>query len=198
MSQTILHIDSSVRGPDSISRALTQAVVDRLTGETPDAKVVYRDLNAAPADHITSDWVNNVMVSSKDEDGNATRLAAVSDILVNEVKDADTIVIGMPIYNFNISSLLKSWIDQITRSNVTFRYTENGVEGLVGPTRAIVVMSSAATMLGAENDFASSYIRYMLGFLGITDVSFVNATGSQLDADKAQSNAKADIAALAA
>ncbi len=107
-------------------------------------------------------------------DTQAAELAA-SDVLVAELEAADVIVIGAPIYNFNIPAVLKAWIDKVVRARVTFRYGENGSEGLLKDKKAYVVMASGGVPMGSAMDFALPYLRYILGFVGIHDVEFISA-----------------------
>jgi FMN-dependent NADH-azoreductase len=125
-------------------------------------------------------------------------IANQSDTLLEELKAADIIVIGMPVYNFGVPAQLKSWIDQIARKGETFRYTGNGPEGLLKGKRAIVAMSSDGTKMGSAADFASGYLRHVLGFIGITDVQFVAADAIAFDPDATLKAANAQIDALAA
>ena len=158
---TILHIDSSITGDASISRQLSQAVVQRLTAERADEAVVRRDLVAEPLDHLT--------------------LAAMADTTVlEEFMAANTIVIGAPMYNFSIPSQLKAWIDRILIAGQTFRYTATGPEGLVGQKRVIVAISRGGFYhpgSPAESaEHVQSYLTILFGFMGITP-EFVAADG---------------------
>ena len=119
-------------------------------------------------------------------------------MLLDEVKAADLLLIGMPIYNFSISAQMKSWIDQLARRGETFVYTDTGPVGLLKGKRAIVAMASDGTGLGAPIDFASGYVRHMLGFLGVTDVQFVAADKMAYGADDALARATSAVDALAA
>jgi hypothetical protein len=102
---------------------------------------------------------------------------------VAELKAADTLVIGLPIYNFGVPAALKAWVDQVARAGVTFKYSEYGPKGLLEGKRAIVAVASGGTEAGSDIDFATGYIRHVLGFIGITDVEFVTADRLMLDAD---------------
>jgi FMN-dependent NADH-azoreductase len=155
---TILKIDSSITGENSVSRQLTEAVVNQLTGQNPTAKVTIRDLAAEPLDHLT--------------------LAAFADTQVlDEFLAADTIVVGAPMYNFSVPSQLKAWIDRIAIAGKTFRYTADGPEGLAGDKRVIVAISRGG-FYDASNAFehVQTYLTGVLGFLGITP-EFVHADG---------------------
>lgn len=123
---------------------------------------------------------------------------SVSDTLIKELQSADTIVIGVPIYNFSIPASLKAWIDQVARAGVTFKYTETGPEGLLTGKRAVLVVSSGGVAVGSDYDFATGYMRHVLGFIGITDVDIVAADGNNARAEEVLAAANAAVANLAA
>ncbi|MFV0303445.1 MAG: FMN-dependent NADH-azoreductase [Paracoccus sp. (in: a-proteobacteria)] len=193
----ILHIDSAITGEASVSRKLTADIVARLKAAHPGARVTYRDLaEGVPA--IDGTWVEATRGAAGDSSADHAAAVATSDSYLKEVQDADVLVIGMPIYNFSLGALLKSWIDQISRAGISFRYTEAGPEGLLTGKRAIVAYSASGTPLGSELDHASGYIRFILGFFGITDVDFVAADRLVFDRDAALARASADLDKIAA
>jgi FMN-dependent NADH-azoreductase len=193
MTKTILRIDASARHDGSESRALTQRILDRLA---PD-EVINRDL-AASLPAIDAEWLN-ANWTPEDQRSDAQReTLALSDTLIQEVKSADTIVIGAPIYNFGIPATLKTWVDQIARAGITFKYSESGPQGLMTGKRAIIAITSGGTQVGSDIDFASGYLRHVLGFVGITDVQFVAADQLAVDADASHAKADAALQALAA
>ena len=193
----ILHIDSAITGNQSVSRQLTREIVDRLTADNAGATVTYRDLNeGVPA--IDTAWFQAVRLAPEAPDAEQRRLIAISDAYLAEVQAADVLVIGSPIYNFTLTAQLKNWLDQIARAGVSFRYTEAGPEGLLKGKRAIVAYSSAGTPLGSDIDFASGYLRHILGFLGITDVDFVAADRLAVDRDAGLARARDAVERLAA
>lgn len=193
----ILHLDSAITGEASVSRKLTADIVAKLKAAHPSASVIYRDLaQGVPA--IDGVWVEATRGAAGDSSTAHAAAVATSDAYLREVQDADVLVIGMPIYNFAIGAPLKSWIDQIARAGVSFRYTETGPEGLLTGKRAIVAYSSAGTPIGSDIDFASKYLRHMLGFMGITDVEFIAADRLVVDRDAALARAHADLERLAA
>lgn len=198
MTHKILHIDSSINAGNSVSKGLTQSIVDRLQAAHTDTSVTYRDLGAAALGEIDGAWLAAVHTPEEARDGEQAETATLADTLVAEVQDADTIVIGLPVYNFAAPSQLKDWIDHIARAGVTFKYTEKGPEGLIKDTRAIVAYSSGGTPFGSDYDYASGYIRHVLGFIGITDVQFVVADKGAVDAEASLKAANEDIANLAA
>ena len=193
MTHTVLRIDASARHSGSESRALTQRIIDRLAPEA----VINRDLAVAmPA--IDADWLAANWTPADDRTDAQRQTLALSDTLIEEIKSADTIVIGAPIYNFGIPATLKTWIDLIARAGITFKYSETGPQGLLTGKRAIVAITSGGTQVGSEIDFASGYLRHVLGFVGITDVQFVAADQLMVNAEASHAKATAALEALAA
>lgn len=169
-SSNILRVDASARKAGSSSRALTDALIARLA---PD-EIVTRDLTEV-LPFVTEDWVGaNFTDESERTDAQKAELA-LSDSLVDELVAADTLVIGTPIYNFAVPAALKAWIDLIARARKTFHYTVNGPEGLLTDKKAYVLIASGGTEVGSDIDFASGYLRHILAFVGITDVTVIAA-----------------------
>lgn len=193
MTHTVLRIDASARRDGSESRALTQRIVDRLEPQS----IIQRDL-AVAIPTIDADWLAANWTPANERSDEQRAALALSDSLIEEIKAADTLVIGTPIYNFGIPANLKAWIDQIARAGITFRYTEAGPEGLMTGKRAIVAIASGGTQVGSEIDFASGHLRHILGFIGITDVQFVAADLLMIDAEASHAKANAALEALAA
>ncbi|NRB16232.1 MAG: NAD(P)H-dependent oxidoreductase [Rhodobacteraceae bacterium] len=193
MTQTILHIDASARSQGSTSRDLTAQIIKRLNAD----QVIRRDLTS-PLPQLTEDWINANFTPADDRDAVQRDQLALSDQLVEEVKAADILVIGVPIYNFAIPASLKAWIDLIARIGLTFHYTETGPKGLMKGKRAIIALASGGTRVGSDIDFATGYLRHILGFIGITDVQFIAADALMADADAAMIRANNAIEALAA
>jgi len=123
-------------------------------------------------------------------------LEKTTDALVAELKEADILVIGAPIYNFSVPTALKAWIDMIARARLTFRYTEKGVEGLLLNKKAYIVVPSGGVPVGSPVDFATPYLRHALAFVGIDDIEIVAATGADRDNGEALDQARAKIAEL--
>lgn len=168
MTKTILRIDSSVSSPSA-----TRALADQVVAGMPGAKVIQRDLVSEPLPQITEDWAKARLVPAEERSDADRQTLALSDTLLDEIRAADTLVISVPIYNFGVPASLKSWIDLVARPRETFSYTETGPVGLLQGKRAIVVLASGGTPIGADYDFASGYMRHILGFFGITDVEIV-------------------------
>ena len=192
MSHDILHIDASARKDGSTTRQLTAEIVRKLGG-----RVTHRDLTQS-LPHIDETWVNANFTPADQRSEAQKEALALSDSLIEEIKAADTLVIGVPVYNFGVPTALKAWIDQIARAGVTFKYTDNGPKGLLEGKRAILAVASGGTEVGSEIDFASGYMRHIMGFIGITDVEIVSAGQQMVNADKARESADAQIDALAA
>ena len=189
----VLRIDASARKTGSVSRALT----DRIAGRFENAEVTIRDLvNGLP--HIDEAWVDANFTPAADRSDVQKAALALSDSLVAEIQKADVLVIGLPIYNFGVPASLKAWIDLIARAGVTFQYSAEGPKGLLTGKRAIIAVASGGTEAGSEMEFASGYIRHVLGFLGITDVAFVTADRLAIDPDGTIEAAHDQVAALAA
>ena len=193
----ILHIDSAITGDASVSRKLTADIVAKLTATSPDATVTYRDLNeGVPA--IDTDWFAAVRMAPANPTPEQQAIVATSDAYLAEVQAADVLVIGLPIYNFTLTAQLKNWLDQIARAGKSFRYTAEGPEGLLKGKRAIIGYAAAGTPFGSDIDFASSYLRHMLGFIGITDVEFVAADRLAMDREAGLARAQEALEKLAA
>lgn len=192
MTLTILHLDASPRMNGSVTRDLTAKIISRW----PDARIIRRDLAEIPVPQLTDDWISANCTPKDQRSPEQARTLALSDNMIDEVTQADTIVIGLPVYNFAPPAALKAWIDNVARAGVTFRYTENGPEGLIKGKRVILAMASGGTGAGSEVDFASTYMRHILGFLGMTDVTLVAADQMALDADASLAKAAGQIETL--
>ncbi|MGD1923934.1 MAG: FMN-dependent NADH-azoreductase [Paracoccaceae bacterium] len=193
MMTQVLRVDGSMRSAGSTTRTLTDRVIDKLVP----THVVTRDL-ADGIPFVNEDWINANFTDPAERTDAQKATLALSDSLVAELRAADVLVIGMPIYNFGIPAALKAWVDMIARARETFKYTETGPVGLLDGKRAIIVAASGGTALDSEIDFATPYLRHALGFVGIHDVTVVSADRQMVDADAALKNAEAGIDELAA
>lgn len=198
MTHKVLHIDSAITADNSVSKGLTRAIVEKLQSSHADTEVTYRDLAATDLGQIDGAWLAAVNTPADARTADQNDAADLADTLVAELKEADTVVIGLPVYNFSAPSQLKAWIDHIARAGVTFSYSENGPEGLIKNTRAIIAYTSGGTAFGSDYDFASGYLRHVLSFIGITDVQFVVADKGAIDAEASLKAANEHIAELAA
>jgi FMN-dependent NADH-azoreductase len=173
----LLILDSAATGDQSVSHRLTDALVEKLGSRDADFEIVRRDIGADPIPHLHAGTVAAIRTGEAQTDAEREALA-LSDALVAELAAADILVIGAPMYNFGIPSTLKAWFDHVLRARVTFRYTAIGPEGLMTGKRAIVVESRAGFYSDgplAALDSQEPHLRTLLGFIGITDVTFVRA-----------------------
>jgi FMN-dependent NADH-azoreductase len=199
----LLHIDSSILGDHSVSRKISAAAVAALTAAHPGAKVTYRDLDARPAPHQSGALMAARGLDPAARSPDQARDVAEADAVLDEFLAADTVVIGVPMYNFGIPSTLKSWIDHLAIAGKTFSYSEAGVTGLAGGKR-IILASSRGGYYGPETPTAflqhqESYLRGFFGFIGIPDLEVVGAEGVNLGPDvkqKALESAVAEAAGL--
>ena len=164
----LLHIDSAATGAGSVTRELTAAIVARWQAAVPGLAVAYRHLDAQPLPHLTAPVLAKADAA----------IAETGEQALQQFLDSDVIVIGAPMYNFSVPSTLKAWIDRIAVSGRTFRYTEQGPEGLAGGKR-VIVASGRGSVYGERNaaDFQEAYLRQVFGFIGIGDIEFVRAEG---------------------
>lgn len=182
----ILRIDSSARHADSVSRELVSRLIDRVPG---DMTIVDRDL-AHGVPLLSEDTLAAMWTPAADRsDAHNTELA-VADEYIAELMDADAIVIGLPIYNFGPPAAIKAWADLVARAGTTFRYTENGPEGLVTDKPVYVVVASGGVPVGSPMDHASGWLTTFLGFLGLSNVIVVAADQLNVDPEGAVSAAR--------
>jgi FMN-dependent NADH-azoreductase len=179
----LLQIDSSARTA-SVTRQLTARAAEEWKKNNPDGDVIYRDLSAMEIPPITDDWSATMLEPSKLSPGQQAYLST-SDQLIDELRAADTIVIGAPMYNFSISSPLKAWIDQVVRIGKTLGRGPNGPRGLLEMKKVIVITARGGAYekgTPAEAfDFEEPYLRHILGFIGLTDVTFIHAENQSRD-----------------
>ena len=196
----LLHIDSSITGPASISRQLTARVVEHYRASVADLTVDRRDLEADPLPHLDHKSLTAAFADSPADPATRRERDASAEVLDAFLK-ADIVVIGAPMYNFTVSSQLKAWIDRILVAGKTFRYTERGPEGLAGGKK-IIVASARGGFYGADTpqaaiDFQETYLRAVFRFIGIEDITFVRAEGIALGVEQREAalNTALDAAA---
>jgi FMN-dependent NADH-azoreductase len=178
---TLLHIDSSPL-ESSISRELTKEFAKSWKAKNPSGTVIDRDLAANVPKPIDQTWIGAAFTPDAGRTEEQKAVLAPSDALIAELSQADEIVIGVAMHNFSIPSVLKLWIDQVARSGKTFSYGANGPQGLLQGKKATILIASGGvykvgTPAGAMN-FVEPYLRAVFGFIGITDVNFVTASGA--------------------
>ena len=180
---TLLQIKSSIFSDGGQSSQLADRYVAAWRAANPGGKVVVRDLAQQPVPHL--DAVRFGAFLSKADERSVEQQGVVdySDALIDELRNADVIVLGVPMYNFGVPSSLKAYLDHVTRAGVTFRYTASGPEGLLTGKRAIVFATRGGLHAGRASDSQTGFLRTILGFVGITDVQFVYAEGLAISDD---------------
>jgi FMN-dependent NADH-azoreductase len=179
---TLLHIDSSPLYGRSVSRELTAAFVSQWKASHPDGRVIDRDLNATAMAPVNAEWVGAVYTPEEARTPHQKELLSLSDSLLAELEQADEYVVGVPMHNFGVPSVLKLWIDQIARVGRTFSYGEGGPKGLITGKKATFIIATggiydAQTQMASFN-FVEPYLRSVFGFLGVTDATFLTAGGT--------------------
>lgn len=188
---TVLRVDASARKSGSITRDFTNRFIDTIsTGR--DVAVLSHDV-ADGLPFIDEGWIGANYTKPEDRSPEQQERLALSDKLVEDLQAADIIAIGVPVYNFSVPAALKAWVDLVARAGVTFRYTENGPEGLLKGKKAYLFMASGGTPVGAAYDYATTYMRHVLGFIGITDVAIIAADKTAVDADASLKAAEAQL-----
>lgn len=182
----VLHIDSSPNVLMSYSRQLSKAFVDKWQQARPEDEVIVRDIGKEMPPHIDGLALGSFFLPPEQHNDEMKQRAAFSDELVEEFISADIIVLGVPMYNFSIPSNLKAYIDQITRVGKTFRYTENGAEGLVKGKNVYIMAAAGGLYEGSGIDFQVPYLAAIFAFLGIENVVVVRAEGLNIDEEYKQ------------
>ncbi|HEY9814798.1 MAG TPA: NAD(P)H-dependent oxidoreductase [Candidatus Obscuribacterales bacterium] len=189
----VLRIDASARRDGSVTRELA----DRIIAKLGSIEVTTRDLlDGVPL--IDESWVGANFTPEADRTPQQIESLAYSDQLIREVMDADTLVIGVPIYDFGVPAALKAWVDLVARAGVTFAYTETGPVGLLNNKRAVLAVASGGVASGSEVDFATNYMRHVLGFIGIVNVDVIAADQLMIDAETSLRGAHDAVEDLAA
>jgi FMN-dependent NADH-azoreductase len=186
--KTLLQVNTSIFGNEGQSTRLADEFVAQLNAD----KVVVRDLARDPVPHLDAERFGAFLSKPETRTQSQTEVLAYSDGLINELKQADIIVLGLPMYNFGLPSNLKAYFDHIARAGVTFKYTDKGSIGLLTGKKAYVFAARGGLYAGTPRDTQTQYVRDFLAFLGITDVEFVYAEGLAMgEASKTASLAKA-------
>jgi FMN-dependent NADH-azoreductase len=175
----LLHLDSSVLGPHSVSRQVSAAIVARLRKATPGLELTYRDLTQTPLAHLSG--LHLAAGQGATPEASLQGDIAAGQAVLEEFLAADIVVLGAPMYNFTIPSQLKAWIDRILVAGKTFKYSAQGAQGLAGNKRVIVAISRGgyygAGTPAAVGEHLETYLRWVFGFIGVTDPEFISADG---------------------
>jgi FMN-dependent NADH-azoreductase len=199
--RTVLQINTSLFANEGQSSRLASALIQGWKLRHPDDRFVVRDLAADPVPHLTAERFGAFLTPPEQRTAAQQAIAAQSDALIDELRAADVVVLGLPMYNFGVPSTLKAYFDHIARAGVTFRYTATGPQGLLGDKKVYVLAARGGQYAGTPLDTQTSYVRDFLAFLGLRDVEFVYAEGLAMGPDSqrnALEAANANILKLAA
>ena len=199
---TLLQINASINNGNGQSSQLAKQFVAAFQQSHPDAKVVVRDVAAAdPVPHLTAERFGAFITKPEERTSAQHTVVEYSDALINELKQADVVVLGLPMYNFGLPSQLKAYFDHIARAGITFKYTEKGPVGQLTGKKVYVFATRGGMYVGTPLDTQTSYVRDFLRFLGMADVEFVYAEGlaiSPQSKEESLAKASAEVARLAA
>jgi FMN-dependent NADH-azoreductase len=191
----VLEISASARSSGSVSRELTRDLIDALDDRHGNVRTIRRDLSQG-IPFVDEAWIDANFTPEEARTDAHREALALSDTLVAELKEADVLVIGVPLYNFSIPAALKAWIDMVARARVTFRYTAGGPEGLLEGKKAYLVVATGGVSVGSDMDFATPYLRHALAFIGITDVEVIAAEKLNSQAEVSKDAARLHMANL--
>jgi FMN-dependent NADH-azoreductase len=191
--KTLLQLNTSLFADGGQSTRLANRFVAGWRAQNPGARVVVRDLVNEPVPHLTAEHVMAFGTPAEQRTPAQAALVAASDALIAELKNADVVVIGLPMYNFGVPSQLKAYFDQIARAGVTFRYTEKGPQGLIGDKPLYIFAARGGLYQGTPRDTQTGYVTTFLNFIGLTDIEFVFAEGLNMGAEsKSEALGKAE------
>ncbi|QXG25819.1 FMN-dependent NADH-azoreductase [Pseudomonas viridiflava] len=193
----LLVIESSARQQDSVSRQLTQQFLSQWQSAHPNDQVTVRDLAVNPVPHLDATLLGGWMKPSDQRSETEQAALERSNTLTDELIAADVLVLGAPMYNFAIPSTLKAWFDHVLRAGVTFKYTETGPQGLLTGKRAFVLTARGGIYTGSALDHQEPYVRQVLAFVGIHDVTFIHAEGLNMGGDFVEKGMNQALAKLA-
>ena len=195
----VLIIESSARQQDSFSRQLTRQFISQWQAAHPADQVTVRDLALAPVPHLDASLLGGWMKPEGQRNADEQISLQRSNELTDELLAADVLVLAAPMYNFAIPSTLKAWLDHVLRAGVTFKYTETGPQGLLVGKKAYVLTARGGLYAGSTSDHQEPYLRQVMAFIGIHDVTFIHAEGMNLGGDfqeKGLNQAKARLSAI--
>lgn len=185
--KTLLVIRSSLFGGQGQSSQLIDAYTKRWRDQHPVGRVLCRDLAADPIAHLDAEAFTGFQVEAAERTPAQQATVAISDALIAELKIADELVIGLPMYNFTIPSTFKSWMDHVARAGVTFQYTENGPVGLLEDRRVVVIATRGGHYVGTPADTQTGLVQNFLGLLGLKQIEFIHVEGLAMGPDSAES-----------
>lgn len=195
MTTTVLNITTSLFGANGNSSQLNQAVIERLSRELGDIKVVERDLVHAPLPYFDADFIGALSADQAERNELQQSRVALADSLIAELQNADILVVAAPMYNFGIPAQLKTWVDYVARAGTTFRYTSAGPEGLLGDRPVYITTTRGGVHFGKPSDSETIFLTTFFNFLGLKDLRFIYAEGlnmGQKEVSFSQAHTKID------
>lgn len=193
-TRTLLQINTSLFADKGNSSLLSQAFVAAWRMAHPDGRVIARDLAATPVPHLDAARIVALSTPAADRTPAQAAIVAESDVLIDELRSADVVVLGLPMYNFGVPSQLKAYMDHLARAGVTFRYTAKGPEGLIGDRKLYVLAARGGVHRGLPSDSQTGFVQTFFNFIGIHDIEFVYAEGLAMNAgQKARAFAEAQV-----
>lgn len=187
----LLELRTSIFSTDGESSKLSERFVARWCEKHPGTEVVVRDLATNPVPHLTAERFRAFLTPPDDRTAAQVEHVGASDVLIDELRQADTVVLGLPMYNFGIPSALKAWFDHVARAGVTFKYTENGSVGLIGDKPLYVLAARGGLYRGTERDFQTGHVRLFFNLLGIRDIRFEYAEGLNISPESKEQSLEA-------
>ncbi|NVJ62369.1 MAG: NAD(P)H-dependent oxidoreductase [Gammaproteobacteria bacterium] len=197
----ILHIESSIFAHNGQSSQLSRRLIAQLKSQQPAVEVVEKHFAAAPVPHFDADFLTALNTKQEQRTEKQQQMVDFADQQIEDLESADILLIGLPMYNFGVPSMLKSWFDFVARAGVTFRYTENGPEGLVKNKKAIIVATRGGLYKGTPADSQTTFVSTFLNFIGIEDIEWVYAEGLNMGEETKQlafSGAEQELLKIAA
>jgi len=176
----VLRISSSISGENSVSALLTDELLQALESRGNTLSVSERNFSQTPIPHVDEQWLQALSTAEQERSPEQQVKVAFSDELIAEVMAADTLIIALPMYNFTVPSMLKAWIDHVARAGVTFAYTQQGPKGLLKDKKVYLVASMGGEHEAGVSDYIRPYMKLIMGFLGLTDVEIITASGLNL------------------
>lgn len=199
--KNLLRLDSSIFSSNGVSSQLSDELIQSLMHKYPELEVTHRDFSEDPVPHQDAQRIQAIMTPIDERSSEQQTLADYSDMLIKELQNADTIVIGLPMYNFSVSSVLKAWFDHVARAGTTFRYTNNGPEGLLTGRKVFLITTRGGIHKDAVSDTQLPFVKTFLNFIGLSDIEVIYAEGLNMGGDLRETaikSAKAHIRSIAA
>ncbi|MFK7864796.1 MAG: FMN-dependent NADH-azoreductase [Pseudohongiellaceae bacterium] len=197
--KNVLRLSTSLFAENSVSSSLSEDLLSAFRAKGNSFSTVHRDFGDEAIPHLDGEWLTALSTPEGERSEEQRNKVAFSDLLIAEVKAADTLVISLPMYNFTVPSMLKAWVDHIARAGVTFAYTAAGPKGLLQNKKVYLVASMGGIHDTSATDFLRPYMKLIMGFIGLDDIEVITASGLNMGEEaraKGIANAKSEIAAL--